>query len=530
MEKDTSLSSLYAYLKGFHLSDSLVLIGAINSALKYGLKDFSKENIAPYVIEWLQKHCKTHQNYLTIYLDTGRLARYLLLSGANDYRNKRLELKNDSFAIALNMTGAIYDTELEKRLFAEDGAPGLFARMTQKQFPLQADQQSVIGRGHLLFVQLAGKFMEGYSFDQKMSEYYGMGAYEFVATGMTLWMKTNGYESGLLAMEIPAMKDVASDANQIQFLRLSSGTPENYRRYIRGENWKSSDQLKDTYGAEPFNRMPAVAIAHSMLYKAGTFVIPQPRYFLDRASSGIFYLLADKEQEIARNIGNKGQNPFRKEFGHVYRKYAGIQLGQKNSKFQFIDMDEDFDNRTNIRIPDFALVKDSICVLFEIKTTLLKIDARSYFEPAVLKSEIMEGNFKKALTQLHSFAENIINGKIDDSRFKNITQVIKVIIGYEDVFVLNTVLLPLVQEAYKDSASALQLGSVSDLDIMGTIVSENLDLVEIIAKKASHPDERSYSFIGSWDQKYGKKNPILIRAFDDLMHRMIGNTSHESSY
>jgi hypothetical protein len=387
---------------------------------------------------------------------------------------------------------------------------------------LQADQQSIIARGYLLFVQLAEKHRESYSFEEKMIEHFGIGAYAFVATGMTLWMKTNGHENGSLAIDIPAMKDVASGQNQAVFLKLSSGTPQDYRRYIRGDQWKNADQLKDTYGAEPFYRMPAVLIDRSMLYEAGSYVVPQPRYFFDRASSGIFYLLADREQEIGRKAGHQGQNPFRKEFGHVYRKYAGMQLNQGTPKFRFVDMDDDFTNTAGISIPDFALIQGDTCVLFEIKTTLLKIEARSYFEPVTLQAEVSEGSFKKAVKQLNTFGERVITGKIDDERFSNIKRVIKIIIGYEDVFVLNTILLPMIQKEHDLSSNDLQLGSVSDLDIMGALISQNVDIVQMIAAKVEHEQERYYAFIALWEKSNGKKNPLLKKAFDDLMDRMTG--------
>jgi hypothetical protein len=524
MKKDTSLEFLYSFLKGFHLSNSLVLIAAINSALKYDLKNIENEGVAPYVIDWLNANCKTRQNFLTIFIDTGRLARYLLLSGANDYRNKSLDLRNDSFAIALNMTGAVYDTDLEKRLFREQGAAGILARMSQKQFPLQADYKDIIGRGYLLFVQLAENFKNEYSFEEKMNEYFGIGAFEFIATGMTLWMKTNGYESNLLEIHIPAMVSVASDHNQTLFLKLSSGTPEDYRRFVRGDNWKALDEMKDTYGAEPFFRIPALLINHSTIYKSGSFVIPQPKYFFDRASSGIFYLLADREQQIATQLGKRGQNPFRKEFGHIYRKYAGTQLNQGNGGFQFIDMDEDYDNKGGISIPDFAFVKNEICVLFEIKTTLLKVEARSYFEQSTLSAEIKDGSFKKALKQLYNFGEFVLGGRIDDVRFKNISRVIKVIIGYEDVFVLNTLLLPVIQAEYGEMANDLQLGSVSDLELMGTMISQDLDFVQMLTNKSDHPDERFFSFMGLWQSLTKKNNPILSKSFDNFMNRMMGSS------
>jgi hypothetical protein len=446
------------------------------------------------------------------------------LSGANDHRSdKGLNLQDDSFAIALNMTGAVYDTDLEKKLFAEQGAAGLLARISQRQFPLQADQQSIIGRGYLLFVQLAEKYKKSYSFEEKMMEYFGIGAYAFVATGMTLWMKTNGHENGALAIDIPAMKDIASSQSQATFLKLSSGTPQDYRQYIRGQRWKDPDQLKDTYGAEPFYRMPAVLIDRSKIYEAGSYVVPQARYFFDRASSGIFYLLADREQEIGRKAGHQGQNPFRKEFGHIYRKYAGIQLNQGKPKFRFVDMDYDFSNKAGISIPDFALIQDGICVLVEIKTTLLKIEARSYFEPATLQAEISEGSFKKAVRQLNTFGERVFAGKIDDNRFDNINRVIKVIIGYEDVFVLNTILLPMIQKEHGLTNNDLQLGSVADLDIMGSMISQGFDIVQMIAAKVDDEAERYYAFIALWEKGNGKKSPILKKAFDDLMGRMMGN-------
>lgn len=523
MAADTSLSTLYRYLRKFHLSDSLVLIGAINSALKYENKDFYQQGVAPEVIDWLKVHCKTLQNFLTIYIDTGRLARYLLLSGANDHRSKRLNLRDGSLATALNMTGAVYDTELEKNLLAAQGRNGILARISQRQFALQGEKQHLLGRGYLLFVKLAEQHRDEYAFEEKMNEYFSIGGFEFIATGLTLWMKTNGYETDPLEIGIPAMKHVASDRNQSTFLQLSSGSPEQYRRYVRGEDWKTADLLKDTYGTEPFYRMPVIEIQHSMVYRAGAHVIPQPWYLFDRASSGIFYLLADKEQEKGRLAGHRGQNPFRKAFGHVYRAYAGLQLGQTNPHFVLVDMDNDFQNRSGVRIPDFALIGEDTCILIEIKTTLLKIESRSYFDPETLKAELREGNFRKAISQLHVFGEQITGHQIADSRFAAVKRVIKVIFGYEDVFVLNTLLLPLAEEEYGEKAKDLQIGSVSDLDMIGTLISEQKDIVNLVKQKSEDPEERYHAFIASWQEEEGRDNPILHRSFDELFHRMAGD-------
>lgn len=113
---------------------------------------------------------------------------------------------------------------------------------------------------------------------------------------------------------------------------------------------------------------------------------------------------------------------------------------------------------------------------------------------------------------------------MDDVRFKNISLVIKVIIGYEDVFVLNTLLLPIIQAEYGEMANDLQLGSVSDLELMGTMISQDLDFVQMLTNKSNHPDERFFSFMGLWQSLTKKNNPILSKSFDNFMNRMMGSS------
>jgi len=520
--KDTSTSGLYTYLKKFHLSDSLILIGAINAALKYGTKDLWKEGVEREVILWLEKNCKTYQNFLTIYIDTGRLARYLLISGANDYRDKRLKLNDDTFNIALNMTGAVYDTKIEQQLMAESGSRGLLARISQRQFPLQGDQRALIGRGYLLFIELAERYKDNYDLQDKMMAYHGIGAFEFMATGMMIWIKTNGYECYRLDMQISNLKETVSDQNQEKFLQLSSGSAEEYRKLIRGENWKVPNAMKDTYGHEGFLRMPAVVIQNSSLHRSGAYAIPQAWYLLQRTSSGIFYLLADKEKEYSEQTGQAGRNPFRREFGLIYRDYVKYQLDQPERTFDLIDLDEDFNNHLGISIPDFALVDAETCLLFEVKTTLLTVNSRSYFDPALLREEIQAGSLKKAVQQLDKFATAILQGKFNDRRFSTIKRVVKIIIGYEDVFVLNTLLLPMLETEYGAMADNLQMGSVSDIEVIGTIISKGENISRLICEKVDDKEKRYNAFIASWEKHYGRENPVLKKSFDRFLTRLAG--------
>lgn len=517
---DTSLRYLYDYLRRYHLSNSLVLTGAISAALKYGYRDFWKDGIKPPVIDWLKVNCRSQQEYLTILTGITRLSRFLILSGANDHRDKTLSLNDGSFGKALNLAGGIYEAKVEKELLPAN-THHMFARLVQWQIALQGDQMSLIGRAYLLFIILVKKVEDEYSFDENLRKHFGIGTFEFMATGLMIWLKSNGYEGDLLDIQIHALKTVATDENQARFLELSSGTPELYRRALRGDNWKNTDLVADCYGLDPFYLMPAIKINHSSHYKPDAFAIPQLYYLLERAANGIFFLLSDREQTLANAAGHPDKNPFRVAFGKVYRDYVGLHLNQANRHFTCIDLDEELTS-TKGKSPDFALIYDQTCILIEVKTNLLNVRARSYFEPEVLSKEIKKGVFDKAMRQLHEFSEQILAGKIQDNRFNAVQRVIKLLIGYDDIFTLNTLLLSLLTEYYEKKAENLQLACVTDVEAMGTLIAQGENLVDWITKKNDHPQEKYHAFVTDLEKAANVRNPVLENSFNDLWLKLVG--------
>jgi hypothetical protein len=418
------------------------------------------------------------------------------------------------------MAGSVYEEKLEREVLPNN-PDHLFARLSQWQFLLQGNQLKLIGRAYLLFITIPQKLLLNYSFEEKMREYFNIGAFDFMATGLTIWMKSDGYENDLLTMDIPNMKNIATDNNQRMFLQLSSGTPESYRRALRGEQWKEPDLLADYYGLDPLYLMPAIVIDRSDNYRSGAFVVPQLYYLLERAANGVFFLLADREQQLAKTAGQPDRNPFRVAFGAVYRQYVKLQLSQSLGNSSIIDLDEDFGEFSG-KIPDFALIENGVCVLIEVKTNLLNIRARSYFEPAILHKEIKKGVFDKAVRQLHEFGQQILTGQIINERFTGVTRVIKLLVGYDDIFTLNTLLLSLLAEHYGQKASDLQLASISDIEAMGILVAQNDDLVQWIIDKVDDPREKYHSFIADLDRVAKIKNPLLKKSFNDLLERMAG--------
>lgn len=516
--KSYKLDELYDFLKQFHLTESLYHLGAINSALKYGYKSVEAKNISPGIINWLNG--MTEIQRMQVSFDATRLSRFLTLSRANDYKSKVLYLGSKMLERALEMVGNLYDHDVESGVKSQLDSSKLLGRISSWQMPLQVNRMSIIGRGFLLFVLLAEKYREVYDIDANMKEVFGMTSYSFMATGFALWLMTNGILDYELLVEIEPLKQIVTLKSQKQFLTLSSGTAKDYRTLMRGADWCNVKKLNEIYGLDAFTRMPAIYCERGIKLRHGTYIVPQPKYLLDRASSGMFYLLADFERERAMKSGKHGENPFRKTFGEIYRDYVALQLDSSSSTHTFIDLDKELFVYSGKK-PDFALIKDNICVLFEVKTSLLKIEARTYFEEDTLRSEVQAGSFKKAIRQLREFREAIFNKQLPDSRFEKVSRIISIMIGYEEVYVLNSSLLPLIEEYFPELSIDLQLGCIQDIETMGTIISEGNNLSKLLVEKIDGPDR--YSSIDAYtiNNLAVDANPIIKKAFNDFIESMI---------
>src|SRR6185437_4853131 len=161
--KSYSLEELYVFISRFHLSDSLYFIGAINAALKYGFKGINSKDIPPYIIDWIKLHDDNRK--IHIFLQLSRLARFLLLSEANDHRNSCLIPGTDNFTKVYNMLRDLSEFSDEERPIDERGWNTVFGRLSAWQFTLQTDRLITIGRGYLLFIKIPQEIRPQYNFD-----------------------------------------------------------------------------------------------------------------------------------------------------------------------------------------------------------------------------------------------------------------------------------------------------------------------------------------------------------------------------
>jgi hypothetical protein len=522
--KTTSLDELYDYLKRFSLSDSLFVISIVNNAFKYGINALS-DDANKNTVAWITDHCKTDIDKFALMAHMTRMARFLLLSRANDYKTPILDTGTQEMSYAIHLVATLYEIEVEGTPKSLEDLTINFGRLGQWQFPLQARRDAIMGRGYLLFEEIPKALGIRYNFDAKMKEYFGLDVLQFIASGLAAWTMSTGVLKYKLTIDVPDLAKIVSTATLDKFVELSSGTPEDYRRYIRGENWKSSDKLLDIYFLDPLLKMPAVRVERSGKLEPGQYVVPQPLYLLMRASLGVFHLLADKEREIATSQGKSGKNDFKEVFGEVYREYVGRQLFQATQPVGFIDIDKEIE--TDIRKPDFALIKDDTCILFEVKTSFLTLEPRMLFDKALAKQEIdlPKGNFKKAVDQLNSFEEGIKTGKINDTRFKGITKIVKIIVGFEDLFLSNAFLLPIAKETYGQQMERFQIATLSDIELLGAKLANRGDVLKVVWEKASSAELSQWSlsaFVFQSTKETSAENPLLKKTFRNFFLKITG--------
>lgn len=508
---DTSLEFLYNFFRKYSLSESLYLVSCINAAFKFGRHQLSLDvDIPDYIKQWLQQYPR--DRYLGLMINASRVARFMLLSGANDHRERALRLDDGSLLQALSLVNELYEASIEPEDADPVIASKIFGRISQWQFPLQADREPIIGRAYLLFMVIPEELPNVYPMEQKMQSYFGIGAFEFMASGLALWLKTNGILDYELKIEIEALKQIVTPASLMKFLELSSGSTQQYKEVVRGQSWKNSNKLKDIYFPDPLMRMPAVKADTSRFLRPETYLVPNAKYLLDRASDGVFYLLSDKEQEIARLAGHLGKNDFRVSFGEIYRTYVGKQLGQSNDKFDFIDLDIELATYKTTKLPDYALVRESVCVLFEVKLNILSLDTRTFFEQGNLEREVVSGNISKAIKQLNNFKNAVLQAKVPHPKLMSIKRIITVLVSYEDIFVANPSLLPLLANKYGNDAEDMQIACISDIEATGTAIDNNHDVVTLLCEKIDRSDLKHNALVTYFERIAGVDNGILKAA------------------
>lgn len=474
----TEITDLYAFLRRFKLTDSLRTIAQVNAVLKW--KDKRKlPDIPESIYQWLDRVSRSTDD-LSLNIFLARMARFLILAGGNDDRDKVLTPGSRDFDTAYN--SVLNVKELDATFTTEYEVSRYFGRLFNWQMPLQANEKSFLGRAQILFVELES-YHSGYSINEQMVKYFNLSPLEFIASGFAIWAWSNGSFDNKPIIDDKDRSKLLTDEMLRKFLQLSSGTAKDYRTILRGEKYNDVVKIVDLYNLEPFTIMPALVPKDHQPNNNSPYIVPHLKYLFIRATTGVFYLLADKEQEIGLQNGNIKENPFREAFGHIFREYVSKMFSVNIGKSVIVDLDNDFEYPKKNKRPDFAIIENNICVLVEVKLSLLTLNARIYFEEEKLREEVRKGAFAAAGKQIKQFKDMILEGKIEDKRFENIKYVIPLILGFEDITILNSVLLPKLLEADSETFADFQLGTITDAEAIGSFLARGGSLTQALEQK-----------------------------------------------
>ncbi|MGE7776585.1 hypothetical protein ACQKLP_17795 [Chitinophaga sp. NPDC101104] len=522
--QEIGLQELYDYLSRFHLTGSLYEISAINAVTRYGFgsSKLYNLNIPSHIVNWLNDLIAKNIKLNLLSITLSRLSRFLILSGSNDNRSPVLKAGSTTLAKAIYMTEHLYDKDVEDSTVSNASIPMLMGRLASWQLPLQAKRLNVIGRGHLLFSEIPSRLKLDYDFDENMKKFHGIGSIEFMLTGMALWFHCNGTLDEKTNIQIEGLEQIANKELQSVFLRLCSCTYKEYRAFFRKDKqYLITSKKQEYFGLDPFVYKPIIKSGIYPGLSNGIYLVPQPKYLLDKTVNGIFHLLADAEKEIAEQKGNKSENPFRVAFGPVLKEYILMQLLQSSCPTIYI-LDLDTIDYSSGKIPDIALVSNDTCVLLEVKTTILGLNARTFFDNKLLEHEVQRGNIQKALIQLDEFQDAILAGKISKRELKNVNRVIKILVCYDESPFLNLNLLPVIERQYNNKAQNFQFASISEIELLGQALHEGLNVVELLLEKVDDQTTLQWMIGTYFSQKVDNKktNKLLHSSFNSLISRM----------
>ncbi|SDP86017.1 hypothetical protein SAMN05428975_3090 [Mucilaginibacter sp. OK268] len=118
------------------------------------------------------------------------------------------------------------------------------------------------------------------------------------------------------------------------------------------------------------------------------------------------------------------------------------------------------------------------------------------------------------------FKQKILSGQINDARFSKITAVVGVIVGYEDIFSINSTLLPMLDKLNGSVVDDLQFASISDIEAIGSAIDQKLNIIELLQKKVASPAERQWSIATLFHKDMDHRNSVLDQAFDEFIIKM----------
>jgi hypothetical protein len=106
-----------------------------------------------------------------------------------------------------------------------------------------------------------------------------------------------------------------------------------------------------------------------------------------------------------------------------------------------------------------------------------------------------------------------------------VKKVVEVMVGFEDVYLANAYLLPLLREVHGEKIDDLQIATISDIDTVGTLLAYGDPVGVHLIEKVTSRELAEWSLGVFLEQKRKDKsgrNPVLQKGYVDFMRKITG--------
>ena len=508
MEKYSTVSDLYNYVRKFCLHDALAHIGSTGYKIFHEVQS-SRESLYSFVNEW----------------QLAFIAKSLILN-SNDH--KKETFNRDALIKALNICNNIFDEKL--KIATADGAipddnliHNFFIRTSFQQFPFQVGTRKKIPRTLFLFEDIPNGIKNpSIDIQKEIKEIYGLNIKEILTIGSSIFiMSASGYfnPDSILNVQSNNLKRYITTENVSKLLSKFSmdyySLREEFEKYVGPIGLEQYE----------FNPLKVYPIVKTQI--AG-LVIPVPIFLINRITDGLFYDLSEK-------FKNKNSNLFHIFFGkEIFERYVGILLKEKYDNSELFSEWTYGSKKKISNTVDWIIIREDKAILIECKTSGITQEAKSFAEFDTIQHDLGL-RIIKSLKQIDKLVKDVENRVIGLERLFNIKKFYYAVITFDRIFLSGSSLFKnlISKELEKEKIKIknYQILSIDELEDLIPVL-QNFNFEDLLDIKFEDPNWSSFDFEIFLSEFFKKEkidfegiNLMLKKRNDDFKKTIIPDNS-----
>lgn len=375
------------------------------------------------------------------------------------------EISSEQYLIFLKMIFSITNSE---RLTKSENMLSLLVLTSNQHFPSQENQFSELARCYLLFGRIWQGCIPNMDIGRDIEDITGV---QYPALILHTYAILGKRESYFWPYEAKKLNSFAEKTG-VDF------TLETQNKYLE---WASCniDQARRYRGSLlTFKKYP---IFHSnfkpLENKEEVFIKISGQQLHKKSTIGIYYELSEKY------AGDRGKNPFREAFGHVFQEYVGQVLKEY---FHSWNVNEEITyrkNKSKHQSVDWLVWKGKKAILIEAKQNALGYNAKYSGELNSIRSDISR-NIGKAFSQLETTIREIMEQNLKEFQFlSNVTKFESVVVLFDSLYNARAIVDSSLVSSEYDNFHSHHIIGISDFEYFCDCQKEKESMFSILKKK-----------------------------------------------